>query len=99
MSSLRVLIGIVTIASFLSACAIYRTANAPIGHGGQAGLGVEFAPRTNSSAGTPVRTKRVDLYGNEIEAAVGEYRIDLSGEMYEAHSPHTALPELGSPST
>ena len=42
---------------------------------------------------------RVDLLGNEIEDAVADYRIDLRGGVYERHSPETAVPKLGSPST
>ena len=42
---------------------------------------------------------RVDLLGNEIEDAVADYRIDLGGGVYERHSPETAVPKLGSPST
>ena len=42
---------------------------------------------------------RVDLNGNEIDDAVGDYRVDLRGEMYERHAPDTALPHLGSPRT
>jgi hypothetical protein len=41
---------------------------------------------------------RVDLNGNEIDDAVGDYRVDLHGEMYERHAPDTALPHLGEPS-
>ena len=41
---------------------------------------------------------RVDRYGNPIETAIGDYRIDRSGEMYERHSPDTAVPRLGVPS-
>jgi len=40
---------------------------------------------------------RVDLNGNEIDDAVGDYRVDLLGEMYERHAPDTALPHLGEP--
>ena len=40
---------------------------------------------------------RVDLNGNEIDDAVGDYRVDLRGEMYERHAPDTALPHLGEP--
>lgn len=36
---------------------------------------------------------RVDLYGNEIEKAVVDYRIDVRGDLYERHAPQTALPE------
>lgn len=35
-----------------------------------------------------------DVYGNEIEAASEDYRIDPRGEIYERHSPDTALPRL-----
>jgi hypothetical protein len=36
----------------------------------------------------------VDRYGNEVERAVGEYHIDYRGEVFERHSPQTALPKL-----
>jgi hypothetical protein len=42
---------------------------------------------------------RVDLLGNEIEDAVADYRVDLGGDVYERHSPETALLRLGSPSS
>lgn len=37
---------------------------------------------------------RIDLNGNEIDAAVGDYRLDNRGEMYERHAPDTALLHL-----
>jgi len=40
---------------------------------------------------------RVDLNGNEVDAAVGDYRVDKRGEMYERHAPDTALLHLGAP--
>ena len=40
---------------------------------------------------------RVDLNGNEVDAAVGDYRVDRHGEMYERHAPDTALLHLSSP--
>lgn len=40
---------------------------------------------------------RVDLNGNEVDAAVGDYRIDGRGEMYERHAPDTALLHLSAP--
>lgn len=39
----------------------------------------------------------LDRYGNEIETAIGDYRVDPLGEMYEQHSPDTALPQLAPP--
>ena len=40
---------------------------------------------------------QVDLNGNEINAAVGDYRVDRGGEMYERHAPDTALLHLSAP--
>lgn len=40
---------------------------------------------------------RVDLYGNEVEPAVTDYRIDFQGDIYERHSPETAVTALGAP--
>ena len=39
----------------------------------------------------------LDVYGNKIDAAVGDYRVDLSGNIYEEHSPNTEVPHLGPP--
>jgi hypothetical protein len=40
---------------------------------------------------------RIDLYGNEITNAVGDYRVDPHGDLYERHAPDTAVLELGPP--
>jgi hypothetical protein len=39
----------------------------------------------------------VDLYGNEIEDALGDYRIDPRGDVYESHSPDTEVTHLSPP--
>ena len=44
-----------------------------------------------------LRRPRVDLYGNEVEDAVVDYRIDIRGDLYERHAPQTALPERKRP--
>ena len=41
----------------------------------------------------------LDLYGNRIEEAVGDYRVDPRGDIFERHSPSTAVPRLPDPST
>jgi hypothetical protein len=41
---------------------------------------------------------RMDLYGNEVEDAVGDYRIDVRGDIYERHSPETEVTQLAAPS-
>jgi hypothetical protein len=40
---------------------------------------------------------RVDVYGNDIEDAVGDYRIDPGGDVYESHSPDIAVTRLNVP--
>jgi hypothetical protein len=44
-------------------------------------------------------TRLLDMYGNPIETANGDYRVDHDGEIYERHSPDTAILRLGVPST
>jgi hypothetical protein len=39
----------------------------------------------------------VDLYGNDVTAAVATYTLDADGSLYELHSPQTELPRLASP--
>ena len=38
---------------------------------------------------------RIDLYGNEVEQAVTDYRVDPRGDIYENHAPETAVTKLG----
>ena len=45
----------------------------------------------------PTSAPRTDLFGNEVEDALADYRIDRGGEVYERHSPETAVLQLGSP--
>ena len=44
-------------------------------------------------------SRRMDRYGNPIETANGDYRVDPHGELYERHSPDTAVTRLPVPST
>ena len=58
---------------------------------------IDSAARTVPARGDDWSEPRVDLNGNEIDAAVGDYRVDRRGEMYERHAPDTALLRLGAP--
>jgi len=40
---------------------------------------------------------KVDLFGNEVDDAVGDYRVDVRGDIYERHSPDTEVSRLGPP--
>jgi len=57
-------------------------------------LELDEASRVDVSA-----QRRMDRYGNEIETAIGDYRIDPRGDIYERHSPDTAVPRLNVPTT
>ena len=46
-----------------------------------------------------VSQPRIDIYGNQVDPAVGDYRIDPRGGLYERHAPDTAVLKLGPPST
>ena len=54
-------------------------------------------PLVESHDREPAGSPRFDLFGNEVEPAIADYRIDLRGTVYERHSPDTAVPKLGSP--
>lgn len=46
-----------------------------------------------------VSAPNVDIYGNQVERALGGYRADPMGELYEEHNPDTAVLKLGPPSS
>ena len=46
-----------------------------------------------------VNSPNLDIYGNEVDRAVGGYRADPLGELYEEHNPDTAILKLGPPSS
>jgi hypothetical protein len=56
-------------------------------------IGVPAIPQRDDDWAEP----RVDLNGNEVDEAVGDYRVDTRGEMYERHAPDTALIHLSAP--
>jgi hypothetical protein len=63
-----------------------------------AGAGIIERPGISAPAPSAPAPSRIDLYGNEVEDAVGDYRIDFDGEVYERHSPDTDVARLASPS-
>jgi len=58
---------------------------------------IDNSTRTLPAHGDDWSEPRVDLNGNEIDAAVSDYRVDRRGEMYERHAPDTALLRLSAP--
>jgi len=57
----------------------------------------DVAPSSTRDQGMIDGDGPVDLYGNEVTAAVAKYKLDATGSLYETHSPQTELPRLGSP--
>jgi len=57
----------------------------------------DIAPRVLPTRDEDWAEPRTDLNGNEIDDAVGDYRVDRRGEMYERHAPDTALLHLSAP--
>lgn len=59
-------------------------------------LSVETPREVNRpAAGRPL----TDLNGNPVSRAVGGYRVDAQGDLYEEHNPDTAVLKLGSPTS
>jgi hypothetical protein len=102
MSSLRVIVGVIWIAILLVTHGIWTATALPLDN-----VGVFPDPGTtsvrdgaeNDDYSASSGTELYDMYGNEIEEALGDYRIDFRGDMYERHAPQTALPEPIKPST
>ncbi len=108
MLTVRVAIGVIWVVSFAAGREMWHSpAPSPI-----AATSAEFTapatPTAGAVAGEPLvesrdsddgPDQRFDLFGNEIEEAVADYRLDLRGGLYERHSPDTAVAKLGSPST
>ena len=62
-------------------------------------------PASRASTDAPARTAApagendgaVDVYGNDVTAAVAQYKLDATGSLYEVHAPQTALARLAPP--
>jgi hypothetical protein len=60
---------------------------------------VSVAEPPSPAAFQRVNQPNTDMYGNRVDRAVGEYRVDVRGELYEEHNPDTAVLKLGPPSS
>jgi len=103
MSSMRILVGTIWIAILLVTHGIWNATALPINHpeaiaGDESAAVSEFNESRVEPSDVP-KTRQVDIYGNEVEAAISDYRIDSRGDLYEHHHPQTALPEPSRPST
>lgn len=103
MSSVRVVAGILVAAMLLTWSVWTPTTRVPLGGGAferddTATVMDSLRPDEARREIAPQR-KMIDRYGNEIERAISDYRVDYRGDIYERHSPDTAVPRLGPPST
>jgi len=108
MTMLRVTIGLLWVLSFVAGRDSWVSPAASANTATSAEITVQACPAASEVAeGSLVesgdsrepRDPEFDLFGNEVEPAVADYRIDLRGTIYERHSPETAVAKLGSPST
>lgn len=81
---MRVIVGAIWVALLLVGHGIWSAAAIPVTDRAQ--------PRITDAAPEPEPLRLIDLYGNEVERAVTDYRLDLRGDVYERHAPQTALP-------
>ena len=102
MSSFRIVVGIICLVVAIVArgiwaeTRIYLPARATFQESSTAAVS-DPGDTDEPFAPDPTESSRMDRYGNQIETAVGDYRIDRRGEMYERHSPETAVPRLDVP--
>jgi hypothetical protein len=82
----------------VGACVVWITLFAPAPHAGPMTHGID-SPRIelDTSLRRP-SLPRVDLYGNEIDDAVREYRVGPEGTLYERSAGRAAV-SLPAPST
>ena len=106
MTMVRMAIGVIWVVSFAAGREMWLTTPPSPIAATSAEITAPAAPAAEAVAGEPLveaddpdegPDPRFDLFGNEIEEAVADYRIDLRGGLYERHSPDTAVPRLGVP--
>ena len=94
MITLRVWFVMIILATVLAGgtlwSAVRPAASFPVSESNTAILGLLRAEPAKSEP-------RVDLYGNEIQDAVGDYRVDPRGDTYESHAPDTEVTRLSGP--
>lgn len=102
MSAIRIGIGLVWALSFVAGREMWSSESASANTAISAEITAQpVGPVIGShSMETPdPADPRVDLFGNEVEDALADYRVDFRGDLYEQHSPDTAVQKSGVPST
>ena len=52
-------------------------------------------PSADNGGDWSIDQPRHDVYGNDIQEAVGDYRVDPGGGIYESHAPNIEVTHLG----
>jgi hypothetical protein len=94
MFTLRVWFVMIVMATVLAGGTVWSAVVRPASSFDLEGLNTSLTDLLNAVP-TPVEP-RVDVYGNEIQDAIGDYRIDPRGDVYESHSPDTEVMRLTS---
>lgn len=105
MTLLRAGIGLIWIASLLTGRLLWPGEGVSAGRATSARITThtawthDEAPQWSPMEPEDPRERRMDLLGNEVEDALADYRFDIRGDVYERHSPNTAVQKLGAPSS
>ena len=99
--ALRWILAVVWIAAFLSGRALMDI-SAAVSDGAalQQKGATKFLPAASADTDwerDPSPGPRLDVFGNPIDEAMGDYRIDGRGDIYERHAPDTAVLKLSAP--
>ena len=95
MTALHVTFSLLCATAGLVAGSYTAVAQRPVVHDELVPYGtISFEP-LDTGAMAPQLPDRIDLRGNPIDHAVGDYRVDPSGETYETHSPDTTVARPG----
>ena len=98
MTAIRVILAAIWVAILLVSRSIWTTSAAAALFSPPLDVSTTAVSDDDTMAAPVSRMKpRIDLYGNPIDSAVGDYRIDIRGDIYEHHDPDTAIPNLAPP--
>src|SRR5688572_8302869 len=102
MTSVRIIIGIIWVSILLVCHAIWTVTALPSARASTARPSTTAISQPDHDHPLPRLDRfglpRLDRFGNEVERAVGDYRLDDRGDIYEQHAPDTAVLELAPPS-
>jgi hypothetical protein len=97
MSLFRVTVVVVVLAFLLGAHSVSPSAASPARVTTIPDLFVHESDHTPASDRGADSSSGIDVFGNEVDEAVGDYRVDARGDLYERHSPDTEVPKLAPP--